>query len=152
MTMTPQQLKEFAKRFAALFSGFDLGNASENEAMAKGLAMRRMAAQVGTRIIDLLQLDEVREAIEIQMQPIKAENRELQEALEQAAALREELTERMRDVRNLAELLQREKQTAEQLRQQVAAARPAAWQSPPQPQHAQQPHAQPQHWPQQQVQ
>jgi len=33
-----------AKRFAALLAGFDTGNGSEEKALAKGRALRRMAA------------------------------------------------------------------------------------------------------------
>jgi len=86
-----------ARRFAGVFAGFDVGNGSEEEALSKGRLLRRMAAQANLRIVDL------------------------QTALEQAAALREELTDRMRDVRKLAELLARQKLETEGLRRQVAA-------------------------------
>jgi hypothetical protein len=94
-----------ARRFAALFAGFDTDNASEEEAMSKGRALRRMAAERNLRIVDLLELPDVREALDAQMQPVRQQGPELQAALEQVAALREELTERTRDVRKLVERL-----------------------------------------------
>jgi hypothetical protein len=94
-----------ARRFAALFAGFDTGNASEEEAMSKGRALRRMAAERNLRIVDLLELPDVRKALDVQMQPVRQQGTELHAALEQVAALREELTERTRDVRKLVERL-----------------------------------------------
>jgi len=94
-----------ARRFAALFAGFDTGNTSDEEAGGKGRAMRRMAADFDTRIVDLLETPEVRRAVDDQLQPARLEGPALQEAREEAAALRAELTERTRDVRKLAEAL-----------------------------------------------
>ena len=94
-----------ARRFAPLFAGFDTGNASEEEAMSKGRALRRMAADANMRIVDVLELPEVRQALDDQMQPVRGESKEMQKALEQLALLREELTARTRDVRRMAELL-----------------------------------------------
>ena len=94
-----------ARRFAALMAGCDLGNASEEEALGKFRALRRMAADSGLRIVDALELPDVKQAIDDQMQPRRQESPALQSALEQATALREELTARMRDVRKMAELL-----------------------------------------------
>lgn len=94
-----------ARRVAALFAGFDTGNASEEEAMSKGRALRRMAADANMRIVDVLELPEVRQALDDQMQPVRGETKEMQKALEQLASLREELTTRSRDVRRMAELL-----------------------------------------------
>ena len=94
-----------ARRFAALFAGFDTGNASEEEAMSKGRALRRMAADANMRIVDVLEMPEVRQALDDQMQPARGESKEMQKALEQMAALREELTARTRDVRRMAEIL-----------------------------------------------
>jgi hypothetical protein len=92
-----------ARRFAALFAGFDTGNVCEEEALGKARAMRRMAAENNLRIVDLLELPDVRNALDIQMQPVRQQSPELQAALEQLATLREELTERTRDVRKLIE-------------------------------------------------
>lgn len=106
MPTTQQKPKSInARRFAALFAGFDTGNASEEEAMSKGRAMRRMAADANMRIVDVLELPEVRQALDHQMQPVRWESREMQQALEHIAALREELRERTRDVRWMAEAL-----------------------------------------------
>jgi hypothetical protein len=110
-----------ARRFAGVFAGFDVGNGSEEEALSKGRLLRRMAAQANLRIVDVLELPEVRQAIDAQLQPVRNGAADLQTALEQAAALREELTDRMRDVRKLAELLARQKLETEGLRRQVAA-------------------------------
>jgi hypothetical protein len=102
-----------ARRFAALLAGFDLGNGSDEEALAKARALRRMAAEAGMRLVDVMELPEVKQAIDDQLHPSRQESAELRDALEQAAALREELTERTRDARRLAEMLrEREEETA----------------------------------------
>lgn len=77
-----------AERFAALWAGFDAGNHNEAEAMGKGRAVRRMAVEKEIRLIDALELPEIRQAIDVQMQPLRqavpdvaalqAENDELQ--------------------------------------------------------------------------
>lgn len=119
MATAQQNTKTFdAKRFAALLAGFDLGNASEEEAMSKGRVMRRMAAQANMRIVDLLELPDVRKAIDDQMQPRREAAPDLREAMEQATALREELTERTRDVRKLAETLKIYEQAIEKWREE----------------------------------
>jgi hypothetical protein len=104
-TAQPKPKRINARRFAALFAGFDTGNASEEEAMSKGRALRRMAADANMRIVDVLELPEVRQALDDQMRPVRGESKEMQRALEQLALLREELTARTRDVRRMAELL-----------------------------------------------
>jgi hypothetical protein len=69
---------EEAERFAALMAGFDTGNPSESEAMGKVRALRRMVAAKtlpdGTplRIVDAWELPEIREAIDRQLQPVRA--------------------------------------------------------------------------------
>lgn len=117
-----------ARRFAALLAGFDLGNACEEEALSKGRALRRMAASAGLRIVDALELPEVKCAVNDQLHPARTEGSQLQEALERAEALGEELTERTRDVRELAELLTQAETETEVLRGELARAqsRPAA--------------------------
>jgi hypothetical protein len=62
-----------------------------------------MVAGKNIRLVDALELPEIRKALDDQMQPDRKEGPDLQAALEQAAALREELTARIRDVRTLAE-------------------------------------------------
>jgi predicted RNase H-like nuclease (RuvC/YqgF family) len=96
-----------ARRFVALLAGFDTGNASEEEALSKGRAMRRMAADANMRVVDVLELPEVRQALNDQMQPARWESKEMQQALEHITALREELRERTRDVRWMADALAR---------------------------------------------
>ena len=115
-----------ARRFAALLAGFDTGNGSEEEALAKARVLRRMAADAGMRVVDAMELPEVKQAVDDQMRPARTESPALREALEQAAALREELTERTRDVRELADLLRRreEEARAERKRPPVATATP----------------------------
>jgi hypothetical protein len=114
-----------AKRFAALLAGFDTGNSSEQEAVAKGLALRRMAAAAGMRVVDVMELPDVKQAIDDQLRPNRQEGPALQQALEQAAQLQEELTERTRDTRQLAELLKEQKEKNEELDRELEQARSA---------------------------
>ena len=109
-----------ARRFAALMAGFDTGNACEAEAMNKARAMRRMVAAAGLRFVDVMERADVKQALDDQMEPVREESRELQEARKEAAVLREELTERIRDVRKLAELLTVERNNAGELRRELA--------------------------------
>lgn len=106
---TAQQQPTFtgdeARRFAALVAGFDTGNPSEAEAAGKFRVLRRMLAARNLRIVDVFELPEIRQALDDQMQPVRSEGPELQSTMEQAAALREELTARTRDVRVLVEEL-----------------------------------------------
>jgi hypothetical protein len=101
-----------AERFVSLWAGWETGNPSEAEAMAKGRAMRRMADADGLRIIDALELPEVRKAIDDKLQParqampdaaaLKAENDELRGKLSEAVPklrnVTEELTARMQEL------------------------------------------------------
>ena len=90
MATTPQPVifdAKGAERFAALWAGFDTNNPSEAEAMGKGRALRRMAMEQNLRVIDALELPEIRKAIDDQLQPsrlpvpdvaaLQAENEEL---------------------------------------------------------------------------
>ena len=113
-----------ARRIAALLAGFDLGNASEEEALAKARVLRRMAAGANMRPVDLMEQPEVKQAIDDQLHPARTESPELKEALEQAAALREELTQRTREARKLTELLRQREEAAQDRRAQPPAARP----------------------------
>src|SRR5580698_5334590 len=99
-----------ARRFAALLAGFDTSNGSEEEALAKVRALRRMAEAIGMRVVDVMELPEVKQAIDAQMGPKRQEGPALREALEQAAAMQEELTERTRNVRELAERLRQQEE------------------------------------------
>jgi cytidylate kinase len=73
---TAQQKRKFtdeeAERFAALMAGFDTGNPSEAEAISKGRVMRRMAAEKNIRLVDAWELPEIREAVDRQLQPVRA--------------------------------------------------------------------------------
>jgi hypothetical protein len=135
MPVTQQQAlftSEEAGRFAALWAGFDTGNASEAEAMGKGRALRRMVAAKGVRLADAYELPEIRAALDAQMQPVR-------QAMPDVAALQEELTARMADVRKLAtdlagceELLLRRERECEALRRRLnsaGAAAPSGWSS-----------------------
>lgn len=75
---------EEAQRFAALMAGFDTGNPSEAEAMGKGRAIRRMLVEKGLRLVDALELPEIRQALDDQMQPAR-------QAVADTAALEAEL-------------------------------------------------------------
>jgi ABC-type phosphate transport system auxiliary subunit len=121
MPKTKQTSKTFAKRFAALLAGFDTGNPCDEEALGKGLAMRRMAVGMKMRIVDLLETEDIRQAIDDQLQPVRQDSRKLQKAMEHDAAVTEELIERTRDVGKLADLLRRERKTNETLRNELAA-------------------------------
>jgi hypothetical protein len=67
----PQFTTEEAQRFAALMAGFEIGNSSEAEAVGKGGMMRRMLSAKGLRIVDALELPEIRQAIDDQLQPVR---------------------------------------------------------------------------------
>lgn len=108
-----------AKRFAAFLAGFDTGNASDEEALGKALGLRRMAQERHARIVDLLEEPEVRKAIDHQMQPKRHGTADLQKAVEETEAMRQELLERTRDARELTEALADEKEAAEHLRLQI---------------------------------
>lgn len=112
-----------ARRFAALLAGFDTGNGSEEEALAKGRVLRRMAADAGMRVVDAMELPDVKRAIDDQMRPTRTESPALQEALNWALDLQDELTERTRDVRKLAELLSQEEERTEELRRELTVSR-----------------------------
>ncbi len=79
-----------------MWAGFDIGNQNEAEAMSKGRAVRRMLAgktfDDGTplRLVDALELPEIRQALDDQMQPVRvhvaalqAENEDLRGKLAQ---------------------------------------------------------------------
>jgi len=132
MPATQQQATfttEEAQRFAALVAGLDVGNPNEAEATGKFRVLRRMAAGKNIRLVDALELPEIMAALDDQMQPDRQQRPELQTAMEQAAALRKELTERTRDVRTLVgdlagckKLLQRLERENDALRRRVASA------------------------------
>lgn len=132
MPTTQQQARftpEESQRVAALVAGLDTGNPNEAEATGKFRVLRRMVIGKNIRLVDALELTEIRKALDDQMSPDRKEGPALQQALEQAAALREELTARTRDVRTLAgdlkgckELLQRRERENDALRRRTASA------------------------------
>ena len=67
------------------------------------------------------------------MQPVREGSHELEAAHEQAAALREELTERTRDVRKLAELLAQERAATAEMQRRLDAVQRVANQPGPMP-------------------
>jgi hypothetical protein len=121
MPKTKRTSKAFARRFAALFAGFDTGNACDEEAVSKFRVARRMADEEKMRIVDLLEREDVRQAIDDQLQPVRHSSRKLQEALEHEATVTEQLIQCTREVGKLADLLRRERQATERLRKDLAA-------------------------------
>jgi len=109
------------ERFAALMARFEIANPSEAEAMNAARALRRMVAMNNLRLVDALERADVKQALDAQLQPLREESPEIKAALEQAASLREELTERTRNVRELAELLKKQEETTEGLRKELMA-------------------------------
>jgi hypothetical protein len=109
------------ERFAALWAGLDTGNGNEAEAVNKFRALRRMAVAENLRIIDAMGRADVVRALDVQLRPVREESHEVKAALEQAVALRQELTERTRNVRELTELLRRQEETSEGLRKELKA-------------------------------
>jgi hypothetical protein len=88
-TQKPSEIN--AKRVANLLAGFDMGNPVDAEAINHGLALRHLAAKHGMRIVDILELPEVRQAVDEQLGPKRIESHELEEL----QALRKELIERL---------------------------------------------------------
>src|SRR5579859_7890936 len=93
--------------FAAVTSRMRLPSACSPPAPSITTKSRRSPAE-GVRFVDVMERAEIKHALDNQMQPVREGSHELEAAHEQAAALREELTERTRDVRKLAELLAQE--------------------------------------------
>jgi hypothetical protein len=100
-----------AERFAALWAGWDTWNASEPEAMSKGRAARRMVAEKGLRIIDALELPEIRQALDDQMQPIRQAVPDVAALRAEAEDLRGKLALVVPKLREVAEALKEEKET-----------------------------------------
>jgi hypothetical protein len=109
------------ERFAALMARFEVANPSEAEAMNAARAMRRMVALNNLRFVDVMGRADVMAALDVQLQPLREESAEAKQALQQVTALREELTERTRNVRELAERLKQEEETNEGLRKELKA-------------------------------
>lgn len=112
---TAQQQKAFdpkaAARFAGIWAGWDTGNASEEEAMSKGRAVRRMVAERKLRIIDALELPEIRRALDDQMQPVRQAAPDVAALRAEAEDLRAKLAVVVPRLRELAEALKEERQS-----------------------------------------
>jgi hypothetical protein len=112
MPATQSQSKftvEEAQRFAALMAGFDTGNPSQAEADGKGRALRRMASAAGMRVIDVLELQEIRQAIDEQMQPVRHQG-DVSALQAENEDLRARLAVVVPKVTELAEALKKEKE------------------------------------------
>lgn len=95
------------ERFAVLWAGFDTGNGSEAEAMGKGRLLRRMVAGKGLRIVDALELREIRAALDAQMQPARAPVPDVAVLEEKLQNLEEQLSESLNDNLTLTDALAR---------------------------------------------
>jgi hypothetical protein len=106
---TAQQTAAFsaaeAQRFAALMAGFDTGNASEDEALAKGRMLRRMAEKKHFRVIDAFELPEIRQALDRQMQPARHVMPDMASLQTEIADLRGKLAVAVPKLRELAEAM-----------------------------------------------
>lgn len=76
MATTYQQPRVFddaeAQTLAGLWAGWETVNANEAEAMNKGRALRRKAAEKNLRVIDMLELPEIRAAVDAQLSPTRS--------------------------------------------------------------------------------
>jgi flagellar motility protein MotE (MotC chaperone) len=109
------------ERFAALWAGCDAANANEAEAVGKFRELRRMVLADKRRVVDVMGRADLMAALDTQLKPMREQSPEVKAALDQAAALREELTERTRNVRELAERLKQQEETSEGLRRELQA-------------------------------
>jgi hypothetical protein len=116
MPVTQQQPifdAEEAPRFAVLWAGFDLGNSSDAEAKSKGNALRRMMAgkkfQDGTdvRLVDALELPEIRAALDAQMLPRRQPLADVAVLEEKLENLEEQLSESLNNNQILTDALTR---------------------------------------------
>jgi len=113
----PKFTAEEAERFASFMAGGDTSNPAEHEAIGKLRMMRRMAVAKGLRIIDALELPEIRKAIDDQLQPVRAANTDAA-AQAEVEELRGKLAVVVPKVRELTEALTREKELTAKLRGQ----------------------------------
>lgn len=94
-----------AGRFAALMAGFETANPSEAEALSKGRVLRRMAAEKKMRLVDALELPEIRQAIDAQLQPVRQAVSDAASMQKEIEDLRGKLAVTVPKVRKLAEEL-----------------------------------------------
>jgi hypothetical protein len=116
MPMTQQQpifTTEEAERFALLWAGFDIGNPSEAEAISKGRAARRMMAGKtldngnALRLVDAFELDEIRAALDTQMQPARQPPADVAVLTEQLENVQEQLSDSLNHNEALTDALAR---------------------------------------------
>lgn len=92
-----------AARFAAFWAGSDTGNLSEPEAVAKFRLLRRAAAEKNLRLIDALELPEIRKAIDEQLQPARQPCSGCATAQAESQEAKTALADRERQTRQLIE-------------------------------------------------
>jgi len=122
MAGTAPPLPFDAARFAALMAGFDIGNASEAEAMNKGRAMRRMAAAAGLRLVDALERADVKQALDAQLQPIREDSQELKDAFAKIAELAKTLADERESGARQARAIEAQLQQAQAKTAELSAA------------------------------
>lgn len=122
-----------AERFAALWASFDTGNPSEAEAINAGRLLRRSLVSNGLRLVDVMGRADVRQALDVRLKPVRHENAELIEARKKAEEWRDEVTQRMQQVRQLADLLAAEKALTANLRHQIQTGKQQPQSQKPQP-------------------
>jgi hypothetical protein len=101
--------------FAKLMASFDTSNACEAEAISAARAMRRMAASHGWRVVDVLERDDVKKALDVQLQPVREDSAELKQAFIK--------------ITHLATVAKRQEEVIAELRREIAGggvARPGA--------------------------
>lgn len=125
----PKFTTEEAQRFASFMAGGDTSNPAEHEAIGKLRMMRRMAAAKGLRLVDVFELPEIRQAIDDQLQPVRAANTDAA-AQAEVEELRGKLAVVVPKVRELSEALTREKELTAQLRGQSRPAQSCGVTSP----------------------
>jgi hypothetical protein len=92
--------------FAKLMARFDTGNGNEAEAMTAMRMARRMVVSENLRFVDVMERADVKEALDIQLQPLREESPELKEAFAR--------------ITELAEALKREKEITAELAEELA--------------------------------
>jgi hypothetical protein len=95
-----------AREFARLMARFDTGNPSEAEAMNAARVLRRMVAGQQLRLVDVMERNDVKKALDDQLQVVREENAELKEAFGK--------------ISELAELLVRERENNAVLQRRLA--------------------------------
>lgn len=114
MATAPQQKRptfddDEAQRAASFVAGYDTGNPSEPEAMGNGRALRRMMIAKGVRLVDALELPEIRRAIDAQLQPVRQPVPDVSALKKEIEDLRRKLAVAVPKVRELAEELAEER-------------------------------------------